>query len=315
MKKNIVVFGGGTGISVLLSGLKDTDTNLTSVICVSDDGRSTGKLRKEFNMPAIGDLRNVLVSLSDIDFKMKQLLSYRFKTYSDLNGHPIGNLMMVGLYNITGSLKESIEILSYFLKIKSKVYPISEDNLTLVGETFDGNKIIGEDNITKARTVYKNFYYLEAPHILEEVKQAVINADLVIFSMGSLITSILPHLLCNELGEALDESTAKIMYSCNAMTQPGETDNFSVSDHIKLLNKYLHKRKIDVVLASNTEIRKEILDKYLREEEKDLVKIDKDNIEKIGCELIEEDFLTIKNNMIRHDREKLSSVIINYLMR
>lgn len=315
MKKNIVVFGGGTGISVLLSGLKETNTYLTSVISVSDDGRSTGKLRKEFNMPAIGDLRNVLVSLSNTDFKLKQLLSYRFDTYSDLNGHPIGNLMMVGLYNITGSLKESIKILSNFLNIKSKVYPISEDNLTLVGETLSGEKIIGEDNITKAKVAYKNFYYLEEPHVLEEVKQAVMDADLVIFSMGSLITSILPHLLCKELVETLDKSSAKIMYSCNAMTQPGETDNFSVSDHVNLLNKYLGERKIDVVLASNTIIRKEILDKYLREEEKDLVKIDKEDIEKMGCELIEEDFLTIKNSMIRHDSEKLSSVIVNYLKR
>lgn len=315
MKKNIVVFGGGTGISVLLSGLKETNIYLTSVICVSDDGRSTGKLRKEFNMPAIGDLRNVLVSLSNTDSKLKQLLSYRFDTYSDLNGHPIGNLMMVGLYNITGSLKESIKILSNFLNIKSKVYPISEDNLTLVGETLSGEKIIGEDNITKAKVAYKNFYYLEEPHVLEEVKQAVMDADLVIFSMGSLITSILPHLLCKELVETLDKSSAKIMYSCNAMTQPGETDNFSVSDHVNLLNKYLGERKIDVVLASNTIIRKEILDKYLREEEKDLVKIDKEDIEKMGCELIEEDFLTIKNSMIRHDSEKLSSVIVNYLKR
>jgi len=315
MKKKIVVFGGGTGISVLLKGLKDTDVDLTSVICVSDDGRSTGKLRKEFNMPAIGDLRNVLVNLSNTDIRTKELLSYRFDTYSDLNGHPIGNLMMVGLYNITGSLKESIEYLSRLLNIKSKVYPISEDNLTLVGETLSSEKIIGEDNITKAKTKYKKFYYLEEPHVLDEVKDAVLNADLVIFSMGSLITSILPHLLCKELVSTLEKSTAKIMYCCNAMTQPGETDNFSVSDHVKLLNEYLEKRKIDVVLASNTIIRKEILDKYLREEEKDLVQIDNENIEKINCELIEEDFLTIENNMIRHDSKKLSSVIINYIMR
>lgn len=315
MKKKIVVFGGGTGISVLLKGLKDTDVDLTSVICVSDDGRSTGKLRKEFNMPAIGDLRNVLVNLSNTDIRTKELLSYRFDTYSDLNGHPIGNLMMVGLYNITGSLKESIEYLSNLLNIKSKVYPISEDNLTLVGETLNSEKIIGEDNITKAKTKYKKFYYLEEPNVLDEVKDAVLNADLVIFSMGSLITSILPHLLCKELVSTLEKSNTKIMYCCNAMTQPGETDNFSVSDHVKLLNEYLEKRKIDVVLASNTIIRKEILDKYLREEEKDLVQIDNENIEKIDCELIEEDFLTIENNMIRHDSKKLSSVIVNYIMR
>ena len=311
MKKKIVVFGGGTGSNILLSGLKDYDYDLTAVVCVSDDGRSTGKLRKEFNMPAVGDIRNVIVSLADTDSKIKDLLSYRFDTYSDLDGHPIGNLILVAMYNLTGSLKESIEVLSKFLNIKSKVFPISEDNLTLVGETKNGRKIFGEENITMANLNFDKISYLEEPHILNEVKDAVLDADLIIFSMGSLITSILPHLLCKELIDVLDESKAKIMYSCNAMTEKGETDYFNVSDHINLLNKYLGKRKIDVVIASNTQLSDDILKKYATES-KNMVKIDK---EKISCELIEDDLLTIKDNFIRHDSKKLSQIINSYLMR
>ena len=229
MKKKIVVFGGGTGSNILLSGLKDYDYDLTAVVCVSDDGRSTGKLRKEFNMPAVGDIRNVIVSLADTDSKIKDLLSYRFDTYSDLDGHPIGNLILVAMYNLTGSLKESIEVLSKFLNIKSKVFPISEDNLTLVGETKTGRKIFGEENITMANLNFDKISYLEEPHVLNEVKDAVIDADLIIFSMGSLITSILPHLLCKELINVLDGSKAKIMYCCNAMTERG-ADYETVTD-------------------------------------------------------------------------------------
>ncbi|MDD5979696.1 MAG: uridine diphosphate-N-acetylglucosamine-binding protein YvcK [bacterium] len=311
MKKKIVVFGGGTGSNILLSGLKDYDYDLTAVVCVSDDGRSTGKLRKEFNMPAVGDIRNVIVSLADTDSKIKDLLSYRFDTYSDLDGHPIGNLILVAMYNLTGSLKESIEVLSKFLNIKSKVFPISEDNLTLVGETKTGRKIFGEENITMANLNFDKISYLEEPHVLNEVKDAVIDADLIIFSMGSLITSILPHLLCKELINVLDKSRAKILYCCNAMTEKGETDCFNVSDHINLLNKYLGKRKIDVVIASNTQLSDDILKKYATEF-KNMVKIDK---EKISCELIEDDLLTIKDNFIRHDSKKLAQIINTYLMR
>ncbi len=311
MKKHIVVFGGGTGSNILLSGLKDYDYDLTAVVCVSDDGRSTGKLRKEFNMPAVGDIRNVIVSLADTDSKIKDLLSYRFDTYSDLDGHPIGNLILVAMYNLTGSLKESIEVLSKFLNIKSKVFPISEDNLTLVGETKNGRKISGEENITMANLNFDKISYLEEPHILNEVKDAVLDADLIIFSMGSLITSILPHLLCKELINVLDKSKAKIMYCCNAMTEKGETDYFNVSDHVNLLNKYLGKRKIDVVVASNTKLSNEILKKYAKES-KNIVKIDKENI---NCELIEANLLTIKDDFIRHDSKNLALVINSYLKR
>ena len=240
-------------------------------------------------MPAIGDIRNVITSLADTDDKIKELLSYRFNTSSDLNGHPIGNLIMVGMYNLTGSLTESIKVLSKFLNVKANVLPISEDNLTLIGKTKGGMEVVGEENITLSHQKYEKFYYKEEPHVLEEVKEKVRNADLIIFSMGSLITSILPHILCKELISEIDKSKAKIMYTCNAVSQTGETDNFTVCDHI--------------------------LNKYLNDEQKSLVRIDYQALKKINCKLIKEDILVINNGLIRHDSIRLANIIFNYLLR
>lgn len=315
MNKKIVVFGGGTGISYLLKGLNLFPVDITAVISVSDNGSSTGKLREEFLMPAIGDIRKVITSLSDVDIKIKDLLEYRFNTYSDLNGHPIGNLMMVAMYNMTGNLKEAIEVLTKLLNIKHKVLPLSEDYLTLMGETTEGKIIEGEEAITKEKTKYKRLFYKEEPKIEQEVLKEIENADLIIFSMGSLYTSILPHLISKEITNALDKTKAPILYTSNAVTQPGETDNYKVSDHIKVLNKYLNKRKIDVVIAPNTKIPDKIVKKYETSEQKDLVKIDKENIKKLNCKLIESDNLTIENNRIRHDSLKIANEVFNYLMR
>lgn len=315
MNKKVVVFGGGTGISYLLSGLKQFPIDITAVISVCDDGSSTGKLRQEFNIPAIGDIRKVIISLSNVDEDIKKLLAYRFDTYSDLNGHPIGNLIMVGMYNITGSLKDSISVLSEFLDVKSKVLPLSEDNLTLVGKTILNKEIVGESEITLSNEKFASFYYKEEPKVLKEVLDAVNEADLIIFSMGSLYTSILPHILCKELISAIDKSSAKIMYTCNAVTQPGETDGFKVSNHLDILNKYLGKKKIDMVVAASSKIPKDIVKKYSTTEQKDLVLIDKDKIKKLNCELISGDILTIENNTIRHNSLKLANLIFNCLMR
>ncbi len=315
MNKKIVVFGGGTGISYLLKGLNLFPVDITAVISVSDNGSSTGKLREEFLMPAMGDIRKVITSLSDVDTKIKGLLEYRFNTYSDLNGHPIGNLIMVAMYNMTGNLKESIEVLRKFLNIKHKVLPLSEDYLTLMGETYNGKIIEGEEEITKEQTKYKRLFYKEEPKIEKEVLKSILEADLIIFSMGSLYTSILPHLISEEIKNTLEQTKCPILYTCNAVTQPGETDNFTVSDHLKILNKYLNKRKIDVVIAPNTIIPEKIVKKYETKEQKDLVKIDKKEIEKLNCELIESDNLTIENNTIRHDSLKLANAVFNYIMR
>ena len=314
MHKKITIFGGGTGISYLLRGLKEFPVDITAVITTSDNGRSTGELRKEFSIPAVGDIRKVITNLSNIDSDIKKMMEYRFSTTSDLNNHAIGNLIFTGLLDITGSLKKTIEAISKLLDVRHTVLPLSEDCLTLVGKTVDGEIIEGESAITSAHKQYKKIYYKAEPKVLPEVLEAIKSSDLIIFSMGSLYTSILPHVISKDIKKAVKEAKAKKMYICNAVTQPGETDDFTVSDHIKLLNHYLGKNRIDVVVASNSEVSKAIVDKYSTEEQKDLVEIDHEELKKLEVEVIEEDLFTLEDGTIKHDSLKLSVIIFNYMM-
>ena len=165
-RKKIVVLGGGTGTSTVLKGLKYFPVDITAIITVSDDGRSTGRLRKEFYTPAVGDIRHVLSNLSTLPDEVKNIMEYRMSTYSDLNGHSIGNLILTSLYKETGSMRKSIEYMSKLLRVEHTVLPLSEDYLTLMGETDDGEIIEGEEEITLARKHYKRIFYKEQPHIL-----------------------------------------------------------------------------------------------------------------------------------------------------
>ena len=314
--KKIVVFGGGTGLSYLLKGLKDFPLDITAVITVSDDGRSTGKLREEFHAPAVGDIRKVLSSLSSTSQNIKNMLEYRFDTTSDLDGHALGNLILISLLNITGSLKESINELCTLLDIKNKVLPLTEDaNVTLMAEMMDGSVIEGEASITKSDKKVKRLFYKEQPEVLEEVKVAIKEADLIIFSMGSLYTSIFPHIISDDIRKTLDEVKTPIMYLCNIVTQPGETDDFTVSDHVNLINSYLGKHKLDAVIASNSKISEEMALRYANEEQKDPVKIDYPVLSKLDTEFIEADLLTIDDNTLKHHSRKLSALIFSYLMK
>ncbi|MBE6159508.1 MAG: YvcK family protein [Lactobacillales bacterium] len=313
--KKIVILGGGTGMATLLSGLKNFPVEITSVVSVCDDGQSTGRLREEFNMPAMGDIRKVLVSLSVTEPLVEELLNYRFNTTSDLNGHTVGNLLLTATSNITGNLKDGIEVLSKILNLKGKVLPLTEDNVTLVGKMIDNEKIIGEHNITMSNKKIKTVYYQDEPKVCEEVLEEIEEADLIILSMGSLYTSIIPNLICREVIKKLDKSKKKIMYVCNMVTQPGETDNMKTSDHIKIINNYLGKHKIDVVIANNGKISNEIAIKYSTLEQKDPVYLDKENIDSMNIELIENNYVTIKDDIIRHNVEKLALDIYSYLVR
>ena len=212
-------------------------------------------------------------------------------------------------------MQTSIKYLSKILDVKHKVLPLSEDCLTLMGETLEGDVIEGEEEITKANRKYKKFFYKEEPHVLPEVFDAIAEADLIILSMGSLYTSVMPHIICKDVADAIAKAKAKVLYICNAMTQPGETDGFGVSDHVNVLEQYLGKDAIDVVVASNTIISEAMLKKYETEEQKDPVPIDYENIRKGKYELIEDDLLTTTDGTIKHNSLKLSSVIFSYLMR
>lgn len=310
--KKVVVLGGGTGQSTLLKGLKLFPIDISAVVSVCDDGQSTGRLREEFNTFAVGDIRKVIASLSETEPLFEELLNYRFKTTSDLNGHTVGNLLLTALSNITGNMQEGIETIGKVLKIKGKVLPFTLESPTLIGKMHDGTIIRGEHNITKSEQQIEQVYYENEVKVNPNVLKAIREADLIILSMGSLYTSIIPDLLSKDLLNTIDSSKAKIMYVCNMMTQPGETDDYKVSDHIKILNKYLGKKKIEVVIANNGEIPKHILEKYATEEQKDQVIFDEENLKEV--KVITGNYVTIDNNIIRHRVTKLSVDIYDYLL-
>lgn len=304
MNKKIVVLGGGTGMSILLGGLKNFPLDITAIVSVSDDGNSTGRLREEFNTPAVGDIRRVLISLSETEPLVEKLFNYRFKTCSDLDGHTIGNLILTGLKEITGNLSEGIEVLSKVFNLKGKVLPLTEDNAVLMAKMEDGSIVEGEHLITATPKKIKEIFYKSKMEVTPGVIDSIMNADAIILSMGSIYTSIIPNLINNSLIEAIDKSNAKIMYACNMVTQPGETDNFKVSDHVNLLNRYLGNKKIEYVFANNKEINEDILKKYQTTEQKDKVILDRDNLKDIN--LIENDYFVLVDNIVRHDSAKLA---------
>lgn len=314
MKKKVLVLGGGTGLSTLLKGLKQFPVDITAVVSVSDDGKSTGKLRKEFHIPAVGDVRRVLLSLSETEPLFEKLWNYRFEETSTLEGHTVGNLLLTAMIDINGNMSSGMESLGKVLNLKGTVLPFTEDSVTLVAEMQDGTIVEGEEKITKYNGQIKDICYKEIPNVNSSLIEAVKEADLIILSMGSLYTSILPNLIGNQMKEAILQSNAKIMYTCNMMTQPGETDKYTVSKHIEVCNKYLG-RNVDVVLANNGEIGKEIQEKYLTMEQKDPVKIDEDQLKQLNIESIMNDYVNIEDGFLRHNVDKLALDIYTYLVK
>ncbi len=314
MNRKVVVLGGGTGSSTLLRGLKQFPIDLTAIVSVCDDGKSTGVLREEFNIPAVGDIRRVLAALSETEPLVMELFNYRFHTTSDLDGHTVGNLLLTASSEITGNLSDGIEALSKVFNLKGKVVPLTEDNVVLMGEMEDGSIVEGEHHITRDKHKVKRVYYKEEPVPTKEAVNALEEADLIILSMGSLFTSIIPNLICDEIQKAIDRSSGKIMYVCNMMTQPGETENFKVSDHIRLLNQYLGSHKMDVVIANDGKIDEDMARRYESLEQKDSVELDREETEALVPRVISDDYVAVKNNLLRHNVMKLSLHIFGYLL-
>lgn len=314
MNKKVVVMGGGNGLSTLLRGLKQFPLDLTAIVSVCDDGKSTGILRKEFNTPAMGDIRRVLISLSETEPLFEKMFNYRFETDSYLNGHSVGNFLLQAMTDITGSVSEGIKALGKVLNLNGKVIPLTENgDITLVAEMTDGTIVEGEHHITEANKTIKKVFYKNEPEITPEAIKSIKKADLIILSVGSLYTSIIPNLIPQEIKQVLNDSSAKIMYVCNIMTQPGETDKFKVSDHINKLNEYLDKRKVDIVIANNGKIEPSIINKYASLEQKDPVILDKQNLK--GIEIISDDLVKVEEGSLRHDTLKLSLDIFSYLLK
>ena len=312
MNNKVVVLGGGTGQSTLLKGLKMFPMDITAVVAVSDDGSSSGKLRQEFNTPAVGDLRRVLVALSETENIVGELFNYRFHTTSDLDGHTVGNILLTALTEISGNLSSGIKQFSKILNMKGNVLPLTDDNVILMAKMTDGSVIEGEHFITESKKKIKKVFYKKNPKINKDVIKSLKESNLIVLSMGSIYTSIIPNLISKDIIKAIDSSNAKIVYICNLVTQPGESDNFKVSDHINLLNKYLGKKKIDLVIANSEKIYPDIKKKYSTLEKKNQVEIDKENI---SIKLISKPFLTMENGYLRHDCLKISLELLNYLLK
>lgn len=314
MKKKVVVLGGGTGSSTLVRGLKEFPVDLTAIVSVCDDGRSTGVLREEFGIPAVGDIRRVLIALSETEPLVMKLFNYRFHTKSDLDGHTVGNLLLTASSEITGNLSEGIEALSKIFNLKGKVVPLTEDNVILMGEMEDGSIIEGEHHITASKKQVRRVFYKEEPVPTKEAIKAIEEAELIILSMGSLFTSIIPNLICDEIIHAIDRSRGKVMYVCNMVTQPGETEKFKVSDHVELLNQYLGKHKIDVVIANHGKIDEAMAKRYESLEQKDPVELDITKTQRLTEKVICGDYVSVKNHLLRHNVMKLGLDIFGYLL-
>ena len=311
--KKVVIFGGGSGLSQLLKGMSQFPMDITAVVSVSDNGKSTGRLREEFAIPAVGDITKVLMAMSTESKGVKELFNYRFDNNSSIATHSIKNLIMTALLEMKGDFAHSLPILCDLLDVKGKILPLTEDNVDLIGITKDGVEIVGEEQITMSKSKIKTLKYSKDitvyPKVLEEIKKA----DLIVFSSGSLLTSIMPHIIVPEIQETIKNSKAKKMYICNMITQPGETDDFKVSDHLKVLEQYLGKGVINVVIANNAKLPKN-MSLFAKSEGKSPVDIDDKKIEKMGIQLIEEKLFKVEEGYIRHDSLKTAFLMFSYLM-
>ncbi|MBR0215883.1 MAG: YvcK family protein, partial [Clostridia bacterium] len=277
-------------------------------------GSSTGVLKKELDIPAVGDVGKVLISMANVDEDFIRLLRYRFFKDGSLHNHPVRNIMLAALIDIKGSLSEATGTMCRLLNVKGTVLPLTEEKVELIGKS--GRKeYYGQVAVSQNARRIRKLDYDHSIHISEKVIEKIGEADLIVFSPGSLYTSILPHLLSEDVRRALKEAHAPILYVCNIVTQPGETDGFSVGDHVKVLNSYLDDRRVDVVLANSAMPSAETADHYFRTEGKEPVHLDRPQLEEQGVEVIEDSLLSMESGAIRHNALKTAFQIFAYLMR
>ena len=314
--KKVVVFGGGTGLSTLLSGLKLFPLDVTTVIAVSDNGSSTGVLKKELDIPAVGDVGKVLISMANVDEDFTRLLRYRFSRDGSLHNHPVRNILLAALIDLKGSLTEATRYMCTLLNVKGTVLPLTEEKVELVGQgRRPGKDFYGQTEVSRNIRNIKRLSYDHDVHVSKEVVSRILDCDLIILSPGSLYTSILPHLIAEEVVEAIGKAKAPILYVCNLVTQPGETDGYQVTDHLREVNRYLRGRRVDLVLANNARIDQQVKDVYLSTEDKTVVELDREKVEAMKARIIEDDIFCLdESGSIRHDPLKTAFLIFAYLM-
>ena len=305
--KKVVIFGGGSGLSRLLKGIRELDIDLTVVVTIADDGGSTGILRDLYDMPAPGDLRRVVLALSDRD-SLEELMNYRFD--DNLQEHTVGNIILAALTQIKGSMSKAVEEYCDLLDVKQAVLPISNESLKLVAQMKSGKIVYGESRIAKHEEQISEVGYFGKNNVNRKVIDKINECDAVIFSCGSLYTSILANLSFPEVSQALSNSEIKKIYVSNIMTQKGETENYNLTNHINAINKHLNGSSVDVAIANdNYDIPKEILVNYANESS-GLVEIGKDS----PCDIYAADFVEYnESHNIRHNVKRVAEAIVDIL--
>lgn len=317
-RPRIVVMGGGTGLSVMLRGLKEKPLDITAIVTVADDGGSSGILRSELQMPPPGDIRNVLTALADVEPLLSEMLSYRFNNGTGLAGHSLGNLILAGMTDITGDFVTAVRELSKVFAVRGQVLPAAGVAVTLHAEMEDGSIVIGESKIPEAGGRIKRVF-LDPTHVepLPEAVEAIRQADAILIGPGSLYTSILPNLLVPKLAEAVCASDAIKIFVCNVMTQPGETDNYTVSDHLNAIYDHIGTQLFDYVIVNNGDIPTQVQNKYAEKGARP-VQLDMDELTGQGYKVIA-DTLVLFRTYLRHDAEKLSQhiyqLVQNWILR
>lgn len=311
-KINVVVIGGGTGLSTLLRGLKKYPFNITAIVTVSDDGGSSGRLRDDYDIPPPGDIRNVIAALSDTEPLVEQMFQYRFANSVDLGGHSLGNLMLTALTDITGDFSHAITEMSKVLKVHGKVIPAVNKKITLHAELVDGTFIEGESKIPKSKVPIKRVF-LDPNDVkpLPEALRSIEKADFILVGPGSLYTSIIPNLLVKEIGKAVIESKARRIYICNLMTQKGETINYKASDHVQAIYDHIGSPCLDAILVNDVELPKLIKENY-KEENAEPVFLDSEKLEHMGLEVIKRDISTIHSGVVRHEANNIAKWLSEY---
>ena len=310
----IVAVGGGTGLSTMLRGLKVYSSNITAIVTVADDGGGSGVLRQDLGMLPPGDIRNCILALADTEPIMQKLIQYRFED-GILKGQSFGNLFLAAMDGISSSFEEAVKKMSDVLAVTGKVLPVTLDNVRLCAELDDGFVICGESKIGDHNSFHAGKIkrvYLEPQNAtpLKDALDTIAEADVIILGPGSLYTSIIPNLLVDGICDAIKASKAVKIYVCNVMTQPGETDGYSMSDHIEYLEEHTFKGIVDYCIVNTASIPDELKKRYAADGA-EAVKVDMEQMSNSGIKVMGSDFLSIKNDLIRHDPDKLAKAIIS----
>ncbi|HFX4021579.1 TPA: YvcK family protein [Streptococcus pyogenes] len=313
----MTVIGGGTGISIILKSLRNEAVDITAVVTVADDGGSSGELRNAMQLAPPGDLRNVLLAMSDMPKFYERVFQYRFNENDGaLAGHPLGNLIIAGISEMQGSTYNAIQILTKFFHITGKIYPSSEQALTLHAVFKDGHEVAGESSIAKYQGMIDHVYVTntyndQKPQASRKVVEAILESDMIVLGPGSLFTSILPNLVIPEIKEALRQTKAEVVYICNIMTQYGETEQFSDADHVAVLNQHLGRDLIDTVLVNVAKVPQAYMNSNKFDEY--LVQVDHDfaGLCRAVKRVISSYFLRLENGGAFHDGNLVVEELMN----